>query len=104
MDTELPQLGEEIRPRYRCGVSLAYHSHHPHILLIVIIVLIILIFIVITLSILVKVSHTLRTLLLFSRIANIEAFLKITVLCVCGGFVLHIHKLLLEYHLHSMSV
>ena len=22
MDTELPQLGEEIRPRYRCGVSL----------------------------------------------------------------------------------
>ena len=21
MDTELPQLGEEIRPRYRCGVS-----------------------------------------------------------------------------------
>ena len=51
------------------------------------------------------VSHTLQTLLLFPRIANIQAFLKITVLCVCGGFVLHIHKLLLEYHyLHSMSV
>ena len=50
------------------------HRHHcPH-----------LISIVITLSIFVKVSHTLRTLLLFSRIANIEAFLKITVLCVCG--------------------
>ena len=102
MDTELPQLGEEIRPRYRCGVSLAYHSHHPHhpphrhhcphhphhhcnqaqnpF----------------------KVGHTLRTLLLFPRIANIQTFLKITVLCVCGGFVLHIHKLLLEYHLHSM--
>ena len=31
MDTELPQLGEEIRPRYRCGVSPQYrHSHDRH--------------------------------------------------------------------------
>ena len=29
MDTELPQLGEEIRPRYRCGVSPQYRHPHP---------------------------------------------------------------------------
>ena len=47
MDTELPQLGEEIRPRYRCGVSPAI----IRIITIIVIVHFLLFIIIIMLSI-----------------------------------------------------